>query len=350
MNRVALAFSLSFVLVLVLALGDLAWGTISISVREIWQAFTAPQEGNTIHYVILNFRLPKILTAISAGAGIATAGLMMQSLFRNPLADTSILGVGSGAGLGVAIYTMAFALFPSLTGGGLNNVWGIVIAAFLGAMAVLMLISFASSLMQDVTSVLLVGVMIGFIASALISILQYFSDEETLKGYLLWSFGSVSGTTWRQLHFLLPLVGLALGLTYLLLPKSMNALNIGERYTRSVGINPKHVRLIIILLTSLISGTITAFTGPIAFHGISIEMMASIIAVPHFARIIYGTANNRILLPATMLSGAALMLLCDILTQLPGAQFVLPINAITSLIGAPIVIFIMIRGRKAYTL
>ena len=157
MNRVALAFSLSFVLVLVLALGDLAWGTISISVREIWQAFTAPQEGNTIHYVILNFRLPKILTAISAGAGIATAGLMMQSLFRNPLADTSILGVGSGAGLGVAIYTMAFALFPSLTGGGLNNVWGIVIAAFLGAMAVLMLISFASSLMQDVTSVLLVG-------------------------------------------------------------------------------------------------------------------------------------------------------------------------------------------------
>ena len=341
MNRVALAFILSFVLVLVLALGDLAWGTISISVREIWQAFTAPQEGNTIHYVILNFRLPKVLTAISAGAGIATAGLMMQSLFRNPLADTSILGVGSGAGLGVAIYTMAFALFPSLTGGGLNNVWGIVIAAFLGAMAVLMLISFASSLMQDVTSVLLVGVMIGFIASALISILQYFSDEETLKGYLLWSFGSVSGTTWRQLHFLLPIIGLALGLTYLLLPKSMNALNIGERYTRSVGINPKHVRLIIILLTSLISGTITAFTGPIAFLGI---------AVPHFARIIYGTANNRILLPATMLSGAALMLLCDILTQLPGAQFVLPINAITSLIGAPIVIFIMIRGRKAYTL
>ena len=195
--------------------------------------------------------------------------------------------------------------------------------------------------MQDVTSVLLVGVMIGFIASALISILQYFSDEETLKGYLLWSFGSVSGTTWRQLHFLLPLVGLALGLTYLLLPKSMNALNIGERYTRSVGINPKHVRLIIILLTSLISGTITAFTGPIAFLGI---------AVPHFARIIYGTTNNRILLPATMLSGAALMLLCDIFTQLPGAQFVLPINAITSLIGAPIVIFIMIRGRKAYTL
>lgn len=334
--RTRLAFVACALVLTLLALCDLVWGSVSISFADIYKACTAPDLSRTADYLLWGFRLPKVLTAIASGAGIATAGLMMQSLFRNPLADTSILGVGSGAGLGVAVYTMAFALFPSLQMAGHGHVWGLITAAFVGAMCVLLLVSVLAHLLQDSHSILLVGVMIGFIASALISILQFFSSDETLKTYLLWGFGSLSGTSWRQLQVLLPIVSGSLALC-LWLPKSMNALHLGERYTRSVGIDPRRVRLLMILLTSLISGSITAFTGPIAFLGI---------AVPHFTRLVYGTSNHRTLLPATMLSGAILMLLCDILTQLPTKQILLPINAVTALIGAPVVIFIMLRGRR----
>lgn len=339
-RRTWLAFAMSIPLIALLFVVDVSWGSVHISLDELWRAFTDTDSERIADYLIIYFRLPKALTALFVGAGIATAGLMMQCLFRNPLADTSILGVGSGAGLGVAIYTMAFALFPALATSGMMSTWGVVLAAFSGAMLVLLIISSVSAWLHDVVSVLLVGVMIGFIASALISVLQFFSDEETLKGYLLWSFGSLSGTTWRQLQILLPIVSFGL-LMALLMPKYMNAMNIGERYTRSVGINPRYVRITLILITSIISGTITAFTGPIAFLGI---------AVPHFARIIFGTSNNRILIPATIVSGSILMLICDILTQMPGYQVVLPINAVTSLIGAPVVIFVMLRERRAYSL
>ncbi len=173
-------------------------------------------------------------------------------------------------------------------------------------------------------------------ASSVISILQFFTDNETLKGYLLWSFGSVSGTTWRQLQVMMPVVSIGLFLS-LMMPKYMNALNIGENYARSVGISVGKVRMALILITSIISGCITAFTGPIAFLGI---------AVPHFTRMAFRTSDNRILIPATMLCGSLLMLVCDIITQVPGKGFVLPINAITSLIGAPVVILIIAKNRK----
>ena len=311
---------------------DIMWGATSLSVGEVWDALWTGDDSATGTYVVRHFRLPKALTALFAGAGVAVAGLQMQSLFRNPLADTSILGINSGAGVGVAIYTMAYTLIPGLASTGMVNSWGIILSACIGAMAVLLLISAVASRLQDIISVLIVGVMVGFLASSVISILQYFSSEETLKTYLLWSFGSVSTTTWRQLSLLLPIVGVGLFLS-LLMPKQMNALNLGENYARSVGTNIRLVRRSLILITSLITGCITAFTGPIAFLGM---------AVPHFVRLLFRTADHRILIPATMLSGSLLLLVCDILTQAPGHQFVLPINAITSLLGAPVVILVVL--------
>ena len=321
--------SLGIILTFIL---DIMWGSVSIPAREVIDTLLGSGSESTSSYVILHFRLPKALTSLVAGAGIAIAGLQMQTLFRNPLADTSILGINSGAGVGVAIYTMAYTLIPGLASTGMVNSWGIILSACIGAMAVLLLISAVASRLQDIISVLIVGVMVGFLASSVISILQYFSSEETLKTYLLWSFGSVSTTTWRQLSLLLPIVGVGLFLS-LLMPKQMNALNLGENYARSVGTNIRLVRRSLILITSLITGCITAFTGPIAFLGM---------AVPHFVRLLFRTADHRILIPATMLSGSLLLLVCDILTQAPGHQFVLPINAITSLLGAPVVILVVL--------
>ena len=321
--------SLGIILTFIL---DIMWGSVSIPAREVIDTLLGDGGEHTSSYFILHFRLPKALTSLVAGAGIAIAGLQMQTLFRNPLADTSILGINSGAGVGVAIYTMAYTLIPGLASTGMVNSWGIILSACIGAMAVLLLISAVASRLQDIISVLIVGVMVGFLASSVISILQYFSSEETLKTYLLWSFGSVSTTTWRQLSLMLPIVGVGLFLS-LLMPKQMNALNLGENYARSVGTNIRLVRRSLILVTSLITGCITAFTGPIAFLGM---------AVPHFVRLLFRTADHRILIPATMLSGSLLLLVCDILTQAPGHQFVLPINAITSLLGAPVVILVVL--------
>lgn len=327
--------SLGIILTFIL---DIMWGSVSIPAREVIDTLLGSGSESTSSYVILHFRLPKALTSLVAGAGIAIAGLQMQTLFRNPLADTSILGINSGAGVGVAIYTMAYTLIPGLASTGMVNSWGIILSACIGAMAVLLLISAVASRLQDIISVLIVGVMVGFLASSVISILQYFSSEETLKTYLLWSFGSVSTTTWRQLSLMLPIVSVGLFLS-LLMPKQMNALNLGENYARSVGTNIRLVRRSLILITSLITGCITAFTGPIAFLGM---------AVPHFVRLLFRTADHRILIPATMLSGSLLLLVCDILTQAPGHQFVLPINAITSLLGAPVVILVVLGASNKH--
>ncbi|MDO4771312.1 iron ABC transporter permease [Porphyromonas sp.] len=315
---------------------DLMWGAVTIPADEVIDALVG-NGGDHVHsYVVTNFRLPKALTALIAGAGIATAGLQMQSLFRNPLADTSILGINSGAGVGVAIYTMAYTLFPSLFMAGITNTWGTIISACIGALGVLLLISLAASRLRDIVSVLIVGVMVGFLASSVISILQFFSDEESLKTYLLWSFGSVAGTTWKQLGLMIPIVSVGLVIS-LFMPKQMNALNLGENYARSVGTDVRTVRILLIGITGIITGCITAFVGPIAFLGM---------AVPHFVRIVFRTADHKILIPGTMLSGTLLLLICDILTQVPGRQFILPINAITSIIGAPVVILVIMGNRS----
>lgn len=338
--RTRITFLLLLLAVALVFVLDLLWGAVSIPLSEVWGALAGEGSDSAYSYIVRHYRLPKTLTALSAGAGIATAGLQMQSLFRNPLADTSILGINSGAGLGVAIYTMAAALMPGvLVAGSVASMSGIVLSASLGASAVLLLIAVVSTRVREVVSVLIVGVMVGFLASALISVLQFFSDEETLRVYLVWSFGSVSGTTWSQLTWMLPIVGVGLSIS-LLMPKYMNALALGDDYARSLGVRVALVRLVMILATSLITGCITAFVGPVAFLGL---------AVPHFVRLTFGTSDHRTLLPATMLMGALLLLLCDMATQLPGAQFILPINALTSFIGAPIVILVVLRSQRRGT-
>lgn len=326
---IAVCICLAFVL-------DIVWGATSIPIGDVLKALSGSTD-TTYNYIVQNFRLPKALATLFVGAGVAISGLQMQSLFRNPLADISILGINSGAGVGVAVYTMAYTLFPSLIiSSAVASSWGIIVAACLGSVGVLLVISLVASRLGDMISILIVGVMIGFLASSVISVLQFFSSEATLKTYLLWSFGSVSGVTWRQLSLMLPVIGLGLGLS-MLMPKQMNALNLGEHYARSVGTNVTLARVALVGITSLVTGCITAFVGPIAFLGI---------AVPHFVRTIFCTADHHILIPATMLSGALLLLICDIFTQVPGYQFVLPINALTSLLGAPVVIWVIMRGRK----
>lgn len=325
-----------FIVAVSLFLLDIMLGSITIPLTDIVDIFA----GKSIHlsweYIILNFRLPKAITAIFVGAGISSCGLLMQTLFRNPLADTSILGISSGASLGVASFVMLSALFPTLIPLSISSsYWGMVLSAIVGASLILCLISSIISWLKDIVSVLIIGVMFGFVTSSIVSIMQYFSDPEIVKNYIIWSFGSLNGTTWNQLQYLIPVVSAGLMVT-LSMPKALNSLLLGDNYACSVGVNIGRVRLVIVLITSVVTGTLVAFTGPISFIGI---------AVPHYTRILFRTTNHRVLIPGAMLCGICLMLFCDIITQLPGDGIILPINAVTSIMGAPIVVFIILKRR-----
>lgn len=321
----------------ILFLLDLRLGSVAIPFDAIMEMLQGEPTKKSWEYILTDFRLPKAITACLVGAGVSITGLQMQTLFRNPLADTSILGIGHGASLGVAIFVLAPNILPGLLPSSVhNNYWGLIIASIIGAFAVLSVVSTVATWMRDIVSLLIIGVMLGFITGSLVSILQYFSDPETIQSFLIWTFGSLSGTTWTQLHFLIPIVSVGLFIS-LLLPKSMNAMLLGENYAKSVGINVNTTRIILVLLTGLITGTLTAFVGPIAFLGI---------AVPHVARLVFKTANHRVLIPSTMLLGILLMLCCDIISQLPGSNQTLPINSVTSVLGAPIVIFIIVKNRR----
>ncbi len=319
---------------------DLMLGSTAIPFDTLLDILQGNSMNKPGEFILTDFRLPKAVTALFAGAGISIAGLQMQTLFHNPLADTSILGVGSGASLTTALFVLSSALFPGLIPASVqHNYWGMILASISGAMAVLLLISAIAAWLKDIVSLLIIGVMIGFITASIVSVMQFFSDPEVVKNYLIWTFGSLSGTTWNQLYFMMPVVSAGLLLS-LLMPKSMNAILLGGGYAQSVGVNVRKVRLTLIFLTGLITGTLTAFTGPIAFVGI---------AVPHAARLLFKTTNHQILLPAVMLCGIVLMLCCDIISQLPGTGIALPINSVTSILGAPIVIFIILKSRRGKT-
>lgn len=289
-------------------------------------------------YIILNYRLPKGITAILTGAGVSVAGLQMQTLFRNPLAGPSVIGISHGASLGVAIFVLASTM---IFGSALHlqnslGSWGLIGFAVAGSFSILACVLFASSRLNDNTSVLLIGIMFGFITGSVVSILQYFSTPELVQNFLIWSFGSMSGVAWSQMKVLAPVVILALVFSFTL-AKSMNALLLGENYALGVGVNTKQARIIIIVTTSLLAGTLTAFVGPIAFVGV---------AVPHLSRLLLKTSDNKILIPAVMLTGMVIMLVCDIVSQLPGQRITLPINSITALFGAPIIIGIILKNKR----
>jgi len=313
-----------------LFLTDLAWGSIHISVREILSVFAGKGANGINTEILLNFRLPKAITAILAGASLSVAGLMMQTLFRNSLADPYILGVSSGASLGVALVMMAATVLPVAF---VSSGWALIVAAIIGASVVLVLVVGVSFKVHNAVSLLIVGLMFGTIAGSLVSVLQNFSNPDAIKLFIMWTFGSLSAVTWNYMQVLLPVVVIGIGMAFFL-QKRLDGLLLGENYARGLGISIVNTRLLIVVATGLLAGGITAFTGPIAFVGV---------AIPHIARGLFRTSSHKVLLPATILCGASLLLICDIITQIP--TYTLPINTVSALFGAPIIIWIIIKKR-----
>ena len=318
------------VLLTLLFVADLSFGSIHIPISEVKNVFFGGSFDNINSEILLNFRLPKAITAILAGASLSVAGLMMQTLFRNPLAEPYILGVSSGASLGVALVMMSTAVLPAVF---ISSGWGMILAAVIGAALVLLLVVGVSFKVQNSVSLLIVGIMFGTIASSLVSMLQYFSNPDAIKLFIMWNMGSLSAVTWEYLQILVPTVIAGL-LLAIILTKKLNGLLLGENYARGLGIPILQTRVLIVAATGILAGAITAFTGPIAFVGV---------AIPHIARGIFRTAQHQILMPACVLLGASLILICDIISQIP--IHTLPINTISALFGAPVIIWIILKRK-----
>ena len=329
-SRSLILFLTLSLLAIGLFLADLAWGSIHISVREILSVFGGKGANGINTEILLNFRLPKAITAMLAGASLSVAGLMMQTLFRNSLADPYILGVSSGASLGVALVMMAATVLPVAF---VSSGWALIVAAIIGASVVLVLVVGVSFKVHNAVSLLIVGLMFGTIAGSLVSVLQNFSNPDAIKLFIMWTFGSLSAVTWNYMQVLLPVVVIGIGMAFFL-QKRLDGLLLGENYARGLGISIVNTRLLIVVATGLLAGGITAFTGPIAFVGV---------AIPHIARGLFKTSSHKVLLPATILCGASLLLICDIITQIP--TYTLPINTVSALFGAPIIIWIIIKKR-----
>lgn len=322
-------------LLVVLLIADLCLGNISIPLADVWSAlFHAHANDSIYNDIVLNYRLPKALTAVIAGSALSVSGLMMQTMFRNPLAGPDVLGVNAGASLGVALLVM----LGSIGGGMFFNFgsWSIIMAAILGAFLVLLLILVVSRRMSDIVSLLIVGMMLGYIASSVVSLLQSMTNPESLKLFVVWTFGSLSAVSWQMMPVLLALFFFGIFLAFIM-SKEMDVLLLGESYAQGLGVSLPRVRFMLILTTALLSGGITAFAGPISFIGIT---------VPHIARGLMKNWSHRRLLPLCMLCGSCLLLACDIVSQMPVFNASFPINSITSLIGAPIIIWIMLKNRK----
>lgn len=332
-------FLLLSVLLIVFLLLNISLGSVSIPLKEIFNSlFGNPVAKDSWETIIINYRLPKAITAILVGSGLAISGLLMQTLFRNPLAGPFVLGISSGASLGVALLILGSSVFGGFFLVAIYSNWALAIAASAGSFLVLSAVIIAANRVRNTMSILIIGLMFGSLTSAVISVLAFFSEAEQIQQYLFWSFGSLGNLTWIELSVfgIIYLVGI-LGTFSVIKP--LNSFLLGENYAKSLGINIKKSRNIILLITSILTGVITAFSGPIAFVGL---------AVPHIAKMIFSTSNHKVLLPAVALIGAIILLICDSIAQLPTSEFTLPINAITSLFGAPVVIWLLIRKKKIY--
>lgn len=339
MNKQSLSIYvwLSICLVLLFA-GSLVYGAVSIpldAVADILMGNETVKE--SWRQILLNSRLPQAVTALLAGASLAVSGLLLQTLFKNPLAGPSILGISDGANLGVAAVMLYF-------GGTLNMVnslpmsgyLAIVVAAFAGACLILGIIIFFSTKVKSNVMLLIIGIMVGYMASSLISILNYYASTDKVHAFVMWGMGDFSGVSSQQLPFFTTcsLVGLLLSV---LLIKPLNALLLGEMYAANLGIKVKRTRVLILLCTGILTATATAFCGPISFIGL---------AVPHIARLLLGSSNHKLLLPVTLLTGSCVALLCNIVMVLPGGNGILPLNAVTPLIGAPVIIYVIMNRKN----
>ncbi|MCF2446247.1 iron ABC transporter permease [Dyadobacter sp. CY345] len=334
-SRQLIIIGLSVLAVLFFML-DIMLGSVSIPFREVVKiVFSGESDTTAWLFIIEKIRLPKAITAILVGCGLSVSGLQMQTLFRNPLAGPSELGITAGAGLGVAAVMLtsgSTASIYAIRQLGVSGSWLIVVMASLGAALVLSMVLLIAGRIKDNVILLIVGVMVGTITVSVISIWQYFSQPEQLQEYILWTFGSLGGIVQYHLYVLSGVVILGLLIAFAS-SKALNAMLLGENYARSMGLTVGKIRFIIMASTSLLTGSITAFCGPIGFVGI---------AIPHITRALLGTSDHRILIPCCCLVGTVLMLVCDIISQMPGTQTVLPINVVTSLLGAPVVIWVIV--------
>jgi iron complex transport system permease protein len=339
-SRIGIYFAGLGIALVVLFIIKIAIGSVYIPLEEVASVlFTGEASTDIWINIIERIRIPRAVTGVLAGSALAVGGLQMQTLFRNPLAGPSVLGISAGASLGVAVVMLAAgsvtSVFAIQNMGSLGS-WLIIGAASLGSSAVMLIILLIAARIRDHVTLLIIGLMIGNITIAMVSIWQYFSAPDQIRDYLIWTFGSLGGVTGIQLWILVGVVILgsiiAFGLS-----KSLNGLLLGEQYAKSMGISVSSARFWIIFSTSLLAGSVTAFCGPIGFVGI---------AVPHLTRSLLNTNNHRILIPGTLLAGAVLMLACDIIAQVPGSNTTLPISAVTSLVGSPVVIWIIVKRKN----
>ena len=316
---------------------NISLGSVDIPLKVVFETLTGgAQREDTWNYIIFNYRLPKAITAVMVGSGLAIGGLLMQTLFRNPLAGPYVLGISSGASLGVAILILG----SSILGGSFlafsqSNIL-LTLAASLGSFLVLFAVMLVARKVKNTMSILIIGLMFGSITTASISVLAYFSSAENLQQYLFWSFGSLGNLSWNEIliFFIVYVIGLIMVVPSI---KPLNSLLLGENYAKSLGTNFNRTKNLILVATSLLTGVITAFSGPIAFIGL---------ATPHITRLVFHTSNHKVLLPAVAFFGAIIMLLSDTIAQLPNSEYTLPINAITSIFGAPVVIWLLLRKKK----
>ena len=326
-------------LLLILALtgAHLLFGSVNIPAEAVWHILTGNEvEKASWSFIVWESRLPQAITALLCGMALAASGLMLQTTFNNPLADPSILGISSGASLGVALVMLAGA--GTITAGvfTLSGFLSVIIGAFIGSMLVMGIILFFSTLIKNSIMLLIIGIMIGYITSSAISLLNFFSTAEGVHSYMIWGMGNFGGVSLQQLPFF-SLVTMAGLLITILLIKPLNALLLGTRYAENLGINIRRTRNLLLVATGLLTATTTAFCGPISFIGL---------AVPHIARLMLGTSNHNSLLPVTMLTGGAIALLCNFICILPGEAGIIPLNAVTPVIGAPIIIYVIVNQRK----
>lgn len=333
MKRHSLLFALLGLATLGLFVADLAVGSVDIPLGEVWGALVRGSGDPTTVAIIRDIRLLKAVTAVLAGAALAASGLEMQTLFRNPLAGPYVLGISSGAGLGVALFLLGAPLLGVSAHSFVQSL-GVAGAAWIGAAAVLLLVMAVSRRIKEIMVILILGMMLGSGISSVVEILQYLSDEAALKSFVIWTMGSLGDVTAAQLRILLPTVAAGLLLAVAVI-KPLNLLLLGERYARTMGLNIQRTRALIFLSTVLLAGTVTAFCGPVGFIGL---------AVPHLARMLFASADHRVLMPASMLTGAALLLVCDLVAK----SLALPINTITALMGIPVVILVVVRNRTLY--
>lgn len=337
-RSVTLSMLLLVAAILILFFLNLLLGSVEIPVKSVWNIITGGSgESEIWRNILLKSRVPQSLTALVAGAGLAVSGLQMQTVFRNPLAGPSVLGISSGASLGVAFVVL---LSGSIGGVALSSLGffgelALTVAAIAGALSVMALIVFVSQKVKGNVTLLIIGVMIGYVANAVIGVLKFFSVEEDIRAYVIWGLGSFARVSGNQVVVFVCIMAVLLPLSFLLI-KTLNLLLLGDAYARNLGLNIKRARLFVITCSGVLIAIVTAYCGPITFLGL---------AVPHLCRGIFRSSDHRILMPASLLAGAALALLCNLIARMPGFEGVLPVNSVTAIVGAPVVIYVLFKKR-----